>query len=134
MVNWRREVILDDVRSVVAFRDRMLKGAFLGAIHLAEPGLQLPDEESRTLARSGMQARTGNGAPVALVIFGQGFGASAIRSVGTAIFALRAGPSTRIFSAALDASLWLAEQTADEVDAQALAEACDELRKAGAGR
>jgi hypothetical protein len=132
LVDWRQEVVPAQVRTVVAYRNQLLKRGFKGAIHMAEPGLPLPDAESRRLARLGMEARTANRASVALVIFGTGFGASAIRSLGTAIFSLRFGPSTRICASTSDAATWLTDQSAEQVRAEALAEACEALRRAGA--
>ena len=128
VANWRTEVRLADVKGVVALRNRMMAHDFLGAVHIAEPGLPLPSEECRTQARAGLESRKGNASPVALVILGTGFGASAIRSVGTAIFALRSGMATRIFSSSEDAGRWLCEELDDRVEALALAEACMQLR------
>jgi hypothetical protein len=131
LVNWRREVTQHDVKAVVAYRNQLLKRSFAGAIHMAEPGLPLPDQEGRRLARLGMESRTANRSAVALVIFGTGFAASAIRSLGTAIFSLRMGPPTRICANATDAAAWLVAQTADKVEVEALARACEALRQAG---
>ena len=133
IANWRTEVRLSDVKGVVALRNRMMAHDFLGAVHIAEPGLPLPTEECRTEARVGLESRKGNPSPVALAILGTGFGASAIRSVGTAIFALRSGMPTRIFSSSEDAARWLCEALADRVEAHALAEACTQLRSASQG-
>ena len=130
LVNWRLEVMHADVRAVVAYRNQLLKRSFAGAIHMAEPGLPLPDQEGRRLARLGMEARTVNRSAVALVIFGTGFGASAIRSLGTAIFSLRMGPPTRICSTTQDAAHWLTEKTDASLDAESLVRACEALRKA----
>lgn len=132
IVSWRREVLHADIRAVVAYRNQLLKRAFVGAVHMAEPNLPLPDAEGRRLARVGMETRTANRASVALVIFGTGFGASAVRSLGTAIFSLRMGPSTRICATTLDAASWLAEQSAVHVEGEALAKACEALRLVGA--
>jgi hypothetical protein len=132
IVDWRHEVLHAHVRAVVGYRNQLLKRGFCGAIHMAESGLPLPDSESRRLARLGMEARTANRASVALVIFGTGFGASAIRSLGTAIFSLGLGTSTRICASTSDAAAWLTEQSAEQVQAAALAEACEALRRAGA--
>lgn len=129
VVSWRIRVHLADVKSVVAFRDEMLATDFRGAIHMAEPGLALPDEPSRRWAQRGMAHRTDKHSAVALVIFGTGFGASAIRSVSTAIFALRSGPPTRIFGVVPEAIEWLAEQAVDRVQTADFANACQELRR-----
>lgn len=131
LVNWRREVLHADVRALVAYRNQLLKRVFCGAIHMAEPGLPLPDQEGRRLARVGMEARTKNRAGVAFVIFGTGFAASAIRSLATALFSLRMGPSTRICANPMDAAAWLVAQAAHDVQAEALARACEALRRTG---
>ena len=48
--------------------------------------------------------------------------------VGTAIFAMRSGPPTRIFAQAPEAASWLAEELDGAVEASRLAEACLQLR------
>jgi hypothetical protein len=132
LVNWRQQVLLDDVKSLVQCRNQMMKQEFLGAIHMSEPGLPLPDEECRRWARRSIETRPDQRAVIALVIFGDGFGASAVRSVGTAIFAMRSGPPTRIFAQATDAASWLAEEVAGKLDVAKLAGACQQLRGIGA--
>jgi hypothetical protein len=132
LVNWRQQVLLDDVKGVVLCRNQMMKQEFLGAIHMSEPGLPLPDDECRRWARRSIETRPDQRAVIALVIFGDGFGASAVRSVGTAIFVMRAGPPTRIFAQATDAASWLAEEVAANIDVAKLAGACQQLRGIGA--
>jgi hypothetical protein len=130
LVNWRSEVIRDDVEAVIALRKSMLAdNTFVGSIQIAEPGLPVPDEALRETARRAMKARQENQSAIALVILGEGFGASAIRSVGTAVFALRGAP-TRLFASSDEAATWMVEKMRAYHDAQALAEACRTLRAA----
>ena len=131
LVNWRQRVLLDDVKGLVACRDQMIKGEFFGAIHMSEPGLPLPDEACRRFARRSMEKRPDQRSAIALVIFGNGFGASAVRSLGTAIFALRSGPPTRLFAEAMEAASWLGEESGGRLDVQKVAAACQELRGIG---
>ena len=128
VVSWRQAIVLEDIRALIVLRNQLMRRGLAGAVQMAEPGLSLPDEECRKAAREGMLARAGSEAPVALTIFGSGFGASAIRSVGTAIFALRSGPPTRIFSTLSEATSWLAGHSAAVIDAFALTQACDAMR------
>jgi hypothetical protein len=131
LVNWRRQVLLDDVKAVTLCRDQMLKQDFCGAIHLLEAGIPLPDDECRRWARRGIEARANHNPVIAVVIFGDGFGASAVRSVCTALFAMRAGPPMRVFAQPTDAAGWLAEETDRRLDVAELIGACQELRSIG---
>jgi hypothetical protein len=128
IANWRTEVIAEDVTAAISERNRMLTaGTFRGFIHVAEPGLPVPDEALRQTARRAIEARQSNKSPIALVIVGEGFGASAIRSVGTAVFALRGAP-TRLFASTDEAASWLVEKIDTRDQLHALQEACRNVR------
>jgi hypothetical protein len=129
LVNWRRQVVLEDIKGVVNCRNQMMKQEFLGAIHISEPGLPLPDDECRAWARRAMEAGPQRRTAIALVIYGDGFGASAMRSVGTAVFALRSGPTTRIFGQVAEAAAWFVEEVECGLDPALLARTCQELRE-----
>jgi hypothetical protein len=103
--------------------------SFAGAIHIAEPHLQVPEEAIRQTARRALEARRQQEAAIAFVVLGVGFGASAIRSVGTAVFALRRAP-TRLFADTDTAVKWMVEEVQAHDDAAALAAACRALREA----
>lgn len=93
MVNWRTEVTREEVKAVLDLRSELIaNGTFTDAMHVAEAGLPVPEDSTRQFARRGIEARRENRSAVALVILGKGVGASAIRSVGTAVFALRGRP------------------------------------------
>lgn len=130
LADWRRAITLTDVLAVAALRDRLLEGRFRGAIHMAEAGLALPDEACRSAARDALEAHGHVTTPIGMIIFGTGFGASAIRSLGTAIFTLRAGRPTRVFSSIVSGADWMAESTGGEVQAATLTNACAALRGA----
>lgn len=130
LVNWRSEVTHDDVKTVLDVRNEMIaNAAFSGAVHVAEAGLLVPGESIRQFAQRGLDARRQNRSAIALVILGEGFGASAIRSVGTAVFALRGAP-TRLFASTNEAATWMVEEMEAYEDANALAAACEALRTA----
>lgn len=132
IASWRGDVTLPQVQSLLAFRDDMRKSLFLGAIHMAEEHIRLPPAEVRAAGRAGVESRVDVKPAIALVIFGSGFGASAMRSVGTAIFTIRAGPPTRIFSDVKSAALWLSERVAPAtLDTGRLVTACELIRRAG---
>lgn len=134
IASWRGDVSLEQVRSLVAYRDEMRKGLFLGAIHMAEEHIRLPPAEVRSAARAGVESRVDVKPAIALIIFGSGFGASAIRSVGTAIFTIRAGPPTRLFADVKSAAVWLSERVAPaHLDTGRLVTACELIRRAGRG-
>jgi hypothetical protein len=128
---WRGEIEMEHVQNLLKYRDEMRKRHFVGAIHMGEEGLKLPPADVRAAGRAGVEARGDLKPGIALVIFGGGFGASAIRSVATAIFTLRAGPPTRIFSDSKSAALWMAERAAPlHLDAGRLVAACEAIRLA----
>lgn len=128
IANWRTVVVSDDVIASISERNRMLTaGTFRGFIHIAEPGLPVPDEALRQTARRAIEDRLRNKSPIALVIIGEGFGASAIRSVGTAVFALRGAP-TRLFATTDEAASWLVDKMQARDELPALQEACREVR------
>ncbi len=130
LVNWRTEVRHDDVKAVLDLRNEMISNAaFSGAVHVGEAGLPVPGESIRQFAQRGIEARRENRSAIALVILGEGFGASAIRSVGTAVFALRGAP-TRLFANTNEAATWMVEEMEAYEDAKALASACEALRTA----
>ncbi len=133
IASWRGDVSISQVQTLIAYRDEMCKERqFVGAVHMAEEHIRLPPGEVRVAARAGVESR-GNARPaIALVIFGSGFGASAIRSVGTAVFTIRAGPPTRIFGDVKAAALWLSERVAPvQLDTGRLVSACEIIRRAG---
>jgi hypothetical protein len=131
LMNWRSEATHEGMKAAVDLRNEMLtSGVFRGAVHVVEAGLPLPDESLRQAARRAIEARQDNRSAIALVILGEGFAASAIRSVGTAIFALRGAP-TRLFASTAEAAKWMVEEMDAHEDAQALASACEALRAAG---
>jgi hypothetical protein len=134
LVNWRTGVELPTVRALTTYRDGLVAkwGQLPGAIHLAEEGLALPTPEARSAAESSAGDAKNAAAACALVIYGTGFGASAVRSLGTAIFAFRQGPPTRIFSTVPDAISWLMRQVEIGVLYRRLVDACEELRAAKA--
>lgn len=128
LINWRTEVTHDDIKSVLDLRNEMIASAsFSGAVHMAEPGLPVPGDSLRQFARRGIEARRDNRSAIALVILGEGFGASAIRSVGTAVFALRGAP-TRLFAHTSEAAAWMVDEMEAYEDAKALVAACEALR------
>lgn len=130
LVNWRTEVTHEDVKTVLDLRNGMIaSAAFSGAVHIAEAGLPVPGDSLRQFARRGIEARRENRSAIALVILGEGFGASAIRSVGTAVFSLRGAP-TRLFASTAEAATWMVEEMEAYEDAKALAAACEALRTA----
>lgn len=132
IASWRGDVGMESVQALVAYRNEMLKDRFVGAIHMAEESVRLPPAEIRAAARAGVESRGDVRHGIALIIFGSGFGASAIRSVATAIFTLRAGPPTRIFADVKSAALWLSERVEPgALDAGRLVSACESIRRAG---
>ena len=132
IASWRGDVDLQQIQALVAYRSEMVKASFVGAIHMAEEHLRLPPADVRAVARAAVESRGDVRPAIALVIFGSGFAASAIRSVGTAIFTIRAGPPTRIFSDVKSAALWLSERVAPvSLDTGRLVAACEIIRRAG---
>lgn len=132
IASWRREVSLEQITAVLAYRNEMLRGQFYGAVHMAEEHLRLPPADLRAAGRAGVESRLDVKPAIALIIFGSGFAASAIRSVATAIFTIRAGPPTRIFSDVKSAALWLSERvTPVQLDTGRLVTACEAIRRAG---
>jgi len=129
---WRGDIKVESVRQLLAYRDEMLKHHFIGAVHMVEEAVHLPPAEVRAAARAGVAAR-GNVRPgIAIIIFGSGFGAATLRSVGTAIFTLRSGPPTRILGDVKSAATWLSERVElGSVDPNSLALACESIRRAG---
>jgi hypothetical protein len=130
LINWRTQVTHADIAAVVTLRDELLKtDSFSGAIHIAEASLPVPEEAVRRAAQRALETGREKAAAIAFVVLGVGFGASAIRSVGTAVFALRRAP-TRLFADTDTAVKWIVEEVGAHDDAQALAEACRVLRAA----
>jgi len=128
LVNWRTLVTHEDVKAALDLRNEMIASAsFSGAVHVGEAGLPVPGEPLRQFAQRGIEARRQNRSAIALVILGEGFGASAIRSVGTAVFALRGAP-TRLFASTNEAAKWMVEEMEAYEDATALVAACEALR------
>jgi hypothetical protein len=134
LVNWRTGVELPAVRALTTYRNGLVTrwGQLPGAIHLAEEGIALPSPEARSAAESSAGDAKNSAAACALVVFGSGFGASAVRSLGTAIFAFRQGPPTRLFATVPDAISWLMRQVEIGVLYRRLVDACEELRVAKA--
>jgi hypothetical protein len=131
LVNWRSQVTQADVRALIQARDELRKsGRFVGALHIAEAGLPVPDEAVRQTAQRGFEGRRDQTSAIALVVLGEGFAASAIRSVGTAVFALRGIP-TRLFADTDAAAKWMVDEMQAYRDERALAAACRSLRAAG---
>lgn len=130
LINWRAQVTLADVRAVIQLRDELRKSnRFTGAIHIAEAGLPVPEESVRQTAQRAFEGRRDQAAAIALVVLGEGFGASTIRSVGTAVFALRGIP-TRLFADTDTAAKWLVEEMQAYGDESSLSAACRTLRAA----
>jgi hypothetical protein len=130
LVNWRTGVELPTVKALTAYRNGLVAkwGQLPAAIHLAEEGISLPSAEARSAAESSVRDATRAAGACALVIYGTGFGASAVRSLGTAIFAFRQGPPTRIFATVPDSISWLMRQVELGILYRRLVDACDQLR------
>jgi len=132
IASWRDEITMEQVQNLLKYRNGMLLHHFVGAIHMGEEGLKLPPADVRAASRAGVEARGDARPGIALIIFGGGFGASAARSVATAIFTFRAGPPTRIFSDVKSAAMWMVERTAPRhLDGGRLVAACEAIRRAG---
>jgi hypothetical protein len=131
LVNWRTSVELAAVQGLVQYRNGLTaRGRLRGAIHIAEEGIALPSPEARAAAEASVRDAKNTAAACALVVFGSGFGASAVRSLGTAVFAFRQGPPTRLFATIPDAISWLMRQVEIGIVYRRLGEACEELRAA----
>lgn len=129
LVNWRAQILRQEMNAVIKLRDELrTTAAFRGAIHIAEPGLQAPEESLRQAAMRALEARGHQPAPIALVVLGGGFGASAIRSVCTGVFALRGAP-TRLFANVDEAAEWMSDAALAHGGPEALAASCRRLRE-----
>jgi hypothetical protein len=64
------------------------------------------------------------------VVHGSGFTASAVRSIGTAVFAMRRGPPTRLFGTERDAVDWLLRNCEATVTSGQRLDACARIREA----
>ena len=131
IINWRTGLELEAVEALNSYRRSMLsKGGLRGAIHVAEEGMSLPAPAARAAAEASVKDPALRAAACALVVCGTGFGASAVRSLGTAIFALRSGPPTRVFSNLPEGCTWLLKYVDSAVLHQRLVEACTAIRQA----
>jgi hypothetical protein len=129
IVSWRSHVALEAVKKLVVYRNALaIQGKLLAAIHIAEENMVLPSPEARKAAEQGVTDNRYRAPACALVVQGTGFAASAIRSLGTAIFALRRGPPTRMFGTVNEGAEWLLRNTDPGVNLRALLEACQKMR------
>ncbi len=128
LVQWRTGVTLEGVQGVARYRDRLASaGRLMGALHVAEEGISMPAPHVR--AEAAVALRNGTRASAcALVTTGSGFGASAVRSLGTALFAMRGGPPTRLFATIPDGFTWLVGKVQATASHGELVTAVEQLR------
>jgi hypothetical protein len=132
IVSWRTHIALDAVKSLVEYRDGLgIARRLSAAIHIAEENVVLPNAEARAAAERGVTDSAYRAPVCALVVLGTGFGASAVRSIGTAIFALRRGPPTRMFADVNAGAEWLLRNADPGLTLRQLLAACEQMRNAG---
>jgi hypothetical protein len=128
LVQWRTGITLEGVQNVARYRNRLSSaGRLMGALHVAEEGMELPAAHVRAEAAVALSGAA-RASAIALVSIGSGFAASAVRSLGTALFALRGGPPMRMFATVPEGLTWLVGKVQATASHHELGTALEQLR------